>query len=56
MAELHLLKVPDTAEAQYQAYLDMFTALTKRQPTQADKNALRVLLHLPPLPEERIAP
>ena len=47
MTELHLLKVPTELEAQYQALLKMFTAITQREPTVDDKNAVRVDLGLP---------
>ena len=56
MTELNLLKVPTDAEAQYEAYLAMFTSLTKREATLDQKQELRDLLHLPPLTEERITP
>ena len=56
MTELNLLKVPTDAEAQYDAYLAMFTSLTKREATLDQKQELRDLLHLPPLTEERITP
>jgi len=47
MTEPHLLKVPTELEAQYQALLKMFTAISQREPTVDDKNAVRVDLGLP---------
>ena len=49
MAELNLLKVPSAKEAAYEAYLAMFTSMTKREATHEEKEELRDLLHLPPL-------
>jgi hypothetical protein len=51
MTELNLLKVPSAKEAAYEAYLAMFTSLTKREATLDQKQELRDLLHLPPLEE-----